>query len=75
MKIRFIKTVAAEIEDTRYGEFYSKTFYRWTELLVEQLYKVEGIATIRTDDGKFIMGVPADAVEVMEEKKKKLDIL
>jgi hypothetical protein len=75
MKIRFIKTVAAEIEDTRYGECYNKTFYKWTELLVEQLYKVEGIATIRTDDGKFIMGVPADAVEVMEEKKKKLDIL
>jgi hypothetical protein len=73
MKIRFLRTLAVEIEDSRMGETWDKTYFKWTELLVENVYKTGNLATLKTYEGQYLVGVPADSFEVVSEKKK-LDI-
>lgn len=55
------------------GETWDKTYFKWTELLVENVYKTGNLATLKTYEGQYLVGVPADSFEVVSEKKK-LDI-
>lgn len=73
MKIRFLRTLAVEVEDSRQGENWDRTFFKWAELLVEEVYKTGNFATLKTYDGQYLVGVPTDAFEEVSEKKK-LDI-
>lgn len=73
MKIRFLRTLAVEVEDSRMGESWDKTFFKWAEILVENVYKTGNFATLKTYEGQYLVGIPADAFEEVTEKKK-LDI-
>jgi hypothetical protein len=73
MKIRFLRTLAVEVEDSQQDESWDKTFFKWTELLVEEVYRSGTLTTFKTYEGNYLVGVPSDAIEVIQEKKK-LDI-
>jgi len=69
MKIRFLKTVAAAVEKPRLQETWDKTFNRWDELQVEEMFITGNKATLKTYDGDYVVLVPTDAFERMEEKR------
>lgn len=69
MKIRFLKTVAVDMENPRMKDSWFKTFNRWDELKVEEIFLSGKVATLKTYDGEFVLGVPADAFEKLEEKR------
>lgn len=69
MRIRFLKTITVDVEKPRIHETWDKTFNRWAELQVEEVFLNGKLATFKTYDGDFILGVPADAFEKMEEKR------
>ena len=74
MKIRFTRTLAVEVEDPRCDEHWDKTYFKWTEVLIEQVYRTGNTATLKTYEGTYLLGVPSDAFEMLETKKE-LDIL
>jgi len=74
MKIRFLKDVVVEIENPRCDERWDKNFHKWSEVLIESVYQTGGMATLKTYEGTYLVGVPADAFEQIETKKE-LDIL
>jgi hypothetical protein len=72
MKIRFLKTVAAVVEKTRLQETWEKTFRRWDELKVAEVFIVDKNVTIKTEDGDYILMVPPDSFEKIPEEQKKV---
>lgn len=70
MKIRFKKTVAAVIEKTLLKETWEKAFYRGDEIQVADVFVAEGIVTIKTPEGDYILMVPPDSFERVAEQKK-----
>jgi hypothetical protein len=70
MKIRFLKTVAAVVEKTRLQETWEKTFNRWDELKVAEVFIVDKNVTIKTEDGDYILLVPPDSFEKLPEEKR-----
>lgn len=72
MKIRFLKTVAAVVEKIRLQETWEKTFHRWDELKVAEVFIVDKNVTIKTEDGDLILMVPPDAFEKIPEEQKKM---
>ena len=70
MKIRFLKTIAVDIE-TMSGEIYDKSFHRWDELENVSVFESgTKYATIKTEDGEILHGVPVDSFEKMTEAKR-----
>jgi hypothetical protein len=72
MKIRFLKPVAVDVEDST-GEIYDKSFNKWDELEVEAIF--EGgmkFATLKTEQGIFLHGVPVDSFEKLKEAKREV---
>lgn len=72
MKIRFTKTVAVDIESPRDSEVFSKSYARWDEVKVQDIFTSGKFATIKLENGDFLHGVPADSFEKLEEAKKSL---
>ena len=74
MKIRFLRTLAVEVESST--ETWDKTYFRWDEVRVEEIYPFGRVSNIKTHDGNYLIAVPSDAFEkVLDQEKKKLDIL
>ena len=69
MKIKFLKTVTADVE-TKHGEFYDRAYPRWTEVRVEGVYPYGNFATIKLEDGDILHGVPLNAFEKLQETKR-----
>jgi hypothetical protein len=69
MRIRFLKTITVDVEKPRIHETWDKTFNRWAELQVEEVFLSGKVATLKTYDGDLLLNVPADAFEKMEEKR------
>jgi hypothetical protein len=69
MKIRFLRTIAVDIESAREGVF-SKSYSRWDEVKVSEIFPSGRFATVRLDNGDFLHGVPVDSFEKLEEAKK-----
>lgn len=70
MKIRFLRDVSVDVEKPRLKEVWDKTFSRWTELKVEQVYVEGSVATLKTYEGDVLVAVPIDSfMEIPEEKK------
>ena len=65
-----MKTVAALIEKTKLQETWEKAFYRGDELQVDNVYIVEGVVTIKTPEGDYVLMVPPDSFEHVTEQKK-----
>ena len=74
MKIRFLKTVAATVEKTRLQENWDKTFNRWQELQVEEIFIAGNTATLKTYEGDFVLMVPTDAFEQLKEEKRTITL-
>jgi hypothetical protein len=74
MKIRFLKTIGVDIETPKH-EVWSKTFNKWTELLVDEIFVTSNQATIKTYDGNFILNVPISAFEKVKDDKPLLSFL
>lgn len=66
MKIRFLRKITVDIEKPKIGEVWDKTFNRWTEIQVEDIYPNGTSATLKTYDGDFILSVPTNAFEKIE---------
>ncbi len=70
MKIRFLKTTAVDIE-TMSGEIYDKAFNRWDELENVSVFDVGmKYATIKTENGEILHGVPVNSFEKLSEVKR-----
>ena len=65
-----MKTVAALIEKTRLQETWEKAFYRGDEIPVADVFTVEGVVTMKTPEGDYILMVPPDSFERVTENKK-----
>lgn len=70
MRVRFLKTITVDVEKPKLNEIWDKTFNRWSELLVEDIFPNGKRATLKTYDGDFILSVPLDAFEKIKEEKK-----
>jgi len=75
MRIRFLKTIAVDMENPREHDAWFKTFNRWEELKVEEVYLSGKVATLKTYDGSFVLGVPTDAFEKLAEEKRTVTLL
>lgn len=73
MKIRFLKNVVVDVEtidiESRSLEIYDKTFLRWQEVRINDIYSVGKFATIRLDNGDLAINVPLDSFEQLKDKK------
>lgn len=69
MKIRFLKTVVSVVEKPRLQETWDKTFNRWDELRIEEMFVTGKTATLKTYDGDYVVLVPTDAFERLREEK------
>lgn len=67
-KVRFLKTVAVEVEKPRIGEFWDKSFNRWDELVVDDYEESGNFANLHKD-GDIYWNVPRAAFEFVTEKK------
>ena len=76
MKIRFLRTISVDVEKPRLKEIWDKTFNRWDELLVEEVYTETGNvgATIKTIEGEFLIGVPQDSFVTVPEEKRTITL-
>ncbi len=74
MRIRFLKNVTVDVEDSRHNEFYDKAFSRWQEMRVEGIYPYGSFATIKLEDGMILHGVPSDSFEKFVEEKRSVTI-
>lgn len=70
MKIRFLKTLTLDVESPRMEEVWYKTFPKWAELYVDEIYISEKNATFKIENGDFILNVPLDAFEKLKEEKR-----
>lgn len=70
MKIRFLKTLTLDVESPRLEEVWYKTYPKWTELYIEEIYPSEKNATLKNENGDFILNVPLDAFEKLKEEKR-----
>ena len=73
MKIRFLKNVSVDVE-TRHGEVYDKSFARWQELRVDEVYLSGKFATLKMENGDLAVGLPAESFELLHEEKKTVTI-
>lgn len=69
MKIRFLKDVTVDIEKPSLNEVWYKQFHRWEEIVIADIFPTGKTATIKTNDGDYILLVPTDAFERIIEKK------
>jgi hypothetical protein len=63
MKIRFLRKITVDIEKPKINEVWDKTFNRWTEIQVLDIFDNGSTATLKTYDGDFILAVPTNAFE------------
>lgn len=63
MKIRFMKSLSVDVEKPRTKEVVDRSFRKWDELTVEEIYLCENEATIETYEGDFLLHVPSDSFE------------
>lgn len=71
MKIRFLKTIAVDVE-TRYDdEIYSKSFRKWDVIEVKDIFFSKNCATIQTEKDEYLMNVPNVAFEKLVEEYRK----
>ena len=68
MKIRFLKKITVDIEKPKIGEVWDKTFNRWAEIQIEDIYPNGSTATLKTYEGDFILGVPTNSFEKVENQ-------
>ena len=76
MKIRFLKTISVDLEKPKLNEVWDKTFNRWDELVVEDIFPGKGNigTTIKTIEGDFLIGVPDGSFEKLPEKKREFSL-
>ena len=70
MKIRFLRNITVDVEKPRLGEVWDKGFRRWDEIRIDDIFSNGSSATLKTEDGDFILAVPEDSFERIEEKKR-----
>ncbi len=70
MKIRFLKTLTLDVETPRMEDTWYKTFNRWEEISVEEVFSTATSITFKTNDGNFILNVPLNAFEYLKEEKR-----
>ena len=72
MKIRFLRTISVDVEKTKLEEVWDRTFNKWDELVVEDIFPGTGNigTTIKTQEGDFLVGVPNDSFERVTEQKR-----
>jgi hypothetical protein len=70
MKIRFLKTVSVDVEPRHAEEeVYSRSFRKWDEIRVANIFQFNNHATIETENKEFLLNVPVDAFEKLVEKR------
>jgi hypothetical protein len=74
MKIRFLRDIIVDVEKPRLDEIWDKNFRKWDEIRVTEIFPQGSLATLKTDEGDFILSVPKDSFERIEEKKKMLSL-
>lgn len=72
MKIRFLKSITVDVEKPRLKETWPKSFHRWEELMVDEVFEQGRLATLKTYEGDFIVAVPTESFEKVETKKPAL---
>lgn len=72
MKIRFLKTLTLDVENPRMEDVWYKTFPKWKELSIEEIYTTANgrYVTLKTTDGDYILNVPVDSFEKLKEEKR-----
>jgi hypothetical protein len=70
MKIRFLKTISVDVEPRHFDEeVYSRSFRKWDEIRVVNVFQFNNRATIETENKEFLLNVPLDAFEKLVEKR------
>jgi len=70
MKIRFLKNITVDVEDPRLEESWSREIPRWKELLVEEIFTGDEHHTFKTMEGEYLLHVPSDSFEKLQERSK-----
>ena len=70
MKIRFLRDITVDVEKPKIHEIWDKTFNRWTELQVDEIYPNGSVATLKTYEGDFILAVPLDSFEKVKQENR-----
>lgn len=73
MKIRFLKNISVDVE-TRFGEVYGKSFTRWQEVRIDEIYLAGKFASVKLDNGDVALGIPVESFERLHEEKKTVSI-
>jgi hypothetical protein len=75
MKIRFLRDITVDVEKPKYREVWDKNYRRWDEIRIDDIFSNGSSATLKTEEGDFILAVPEDSFERIEEKKKVINLL
>ena len=70
MKIRFLKSITVDVEKTKLNETWDKSFNRWDVIQVDEVFISGKMATLKTYEGDWLLGVPSDSFEQIKEEKK-----
>lgn len=62
------------MEKPRLNEIWDKNYRKWDEIRVDEIFPQGSLATLKTNEGDFILLVPEDSFERIEEKKKQLSL-
>lgn len=66
MKVRFLKSVLAEVNKTKLNEVWDKQLQRWDELNVQTMDVQGRFAYLTTFDGDVYMHIPVGSFEVIK---------
>jgi hypothetical protein len=69
MKIRFLRTITVDVEKPRRNEtdLWTKSFNKWDEVRVEDIFVSGHTATLKSYEGEFYFPVPVDSFERLPE--------